>query len=66
MSVCGLRQEQIDTVKFYAIHLRCGRELQHGVKVNGRFGAGSLSDHARPHGIVQSRLFVSIHILNPR
>ncbi len=47
-------QKQIDAVELDAVDLGLGRQIEHGVQVDKRLGAGgTLADDAGPGGVVQ-------------
>ena len=48
-----IEEEQIDAVEFHAVDLRGGRQVEHGVEIDGRLGIGTLADQAGPRGVVQ-------------
>src|ERR1017187_9072833 len=52
-----VKQEEIHTVELDAIHFGPRRQVEHGVQVNARFGAGAaFANQARPHGVVKLRV----------
>lgn len=56
----GKRQKQVDALESNAIQLSGGREVQHGVQVDGRLRIGPFSYQTGPHGVVERRIPVTL------
>ena len=53
-------EEEIHAIELHAVDLGLGGEVEHGVEVDARFGAGAaLADEAGPHGVVKFRKVVA-------
>jgi len=48
-------QEQVHAVEPHAVDLGPGRQVEHGVEVDGRLAAVALADHAGPGRVVEFR-----------
>ena len=54
MLMCGIEEEDVDAVEFDAVDAGLGGQVEHGVEVDRRLGAGAaLADEAGPHGVVK-------------
>ena len=64
----GSEQEQVIALELDAVDFGRGRQVEHGVEIDGGFGIGPLADNARPGRVVQLGKIVGMagHGMCPR
>ena len=55
-------EEEIESVEADALELGVGREVEHRVQIDRRFGPGAFADHARPGSVVKFGVVVGVFV----